>query len=129
MRKYIMCEDCEQFAILFIFVFLEIFLVFRNDSDTYCIRSGVAGSYTAYSYIKIFIGFNAFYVESIFKIFSENTTNSCCAGSYCAERGIEGKQPHLLSRRKEVNQHEVIFFPTGFKHSLTVCCDCSGYEW
>ena len=31
---------------------------------------------------------------------------------------IEGKHPHLLSRRKEVNQHEVIFFPTGYSSTV-----------
>ena len=29
--------------------------------------------------------------KKFFKIFSESATNSCCVGSYCAERGIEGK--------------------------------------
>ena len=57
-------------------------------------------------------------VKIFFKFISENATNSCCVGSYCAERGIEGKHPHLLSRRKEVNQHEVIFFPTGYSSTV-----------
>ena len=57
-------------------------------------------------------------LKIFFKIFSENATNSCCVGSYGAERGIEGKQPHLLSRRKEVNRHEVIFFPAGYSSTV-----------
>ncbi|EGT3829039.1 hypothetical protein ERM36_00350 [Clostridioides difficile] len=34
-----------------------------------------------------------FAVQIFFNFFSESATNSCHVGSYCAERGSEGKQP------------------------------------
>ena len=39
-------------------------------------------------------------LKIFFKFFSENATNSCCVGSYCAERGIEGKQPLFTLTQK-----------------------------
>jgi len=39
-------------------------------------------------------------LKIFFKFFSESATNSCCVGSYCAERGIEGKQPSLTLTQK-----------------------------
>lgn len=39
-------------------------------------------------------------LKIFFKFFSESATNSCCVGSYCAERGIEGKQPSLILTQK-----------------------------
>ena len=41
-----------------------------------------------------------FCLKDFFKFFSENATNSCCVGSYCAERGIEGKQPSSTLTQK-----------------------------
>lgn len=38
--------------------------------------------------------------KNFFKFFSENATNSCCVGSYCAEKGIEGKQPSFTLTQK-----------------------------
>ena len=41
-----------------------------------------------------------FCLKDFFKFFSENATNSCCVGSYCAERGIEGKQSSFTLTQK-----------------------------